>query len=195
MSKLRVWDALTGQCLLTRSQARDRFGAVAFRPDGRRIAIVHGFNSEVETLDPSNGHADRTLEGHAGSVGNIAYSADGTFLAAGGDENTVELWNADDGTHLGSFTGHTEPVVGVAFSPDGRLIASTGWDKTVAVWERATGKRLVAFKAHPESVNGLAFHPNGSQLATVSEDKSVRIWDIQKIVRDSEGTVDIGHGE
>ncbi|WP_454320829.1 WD40 repeat domain-containing protein [Streptomyces phaeoluteigriseus] len=48
-----------------------------------------------------------------------ATSADGTWLASGGDDTTVRLWDRATQTCSATLTGHYCPVTSVAIAPDG----------------------------------------------------------------------------
>ncbi len=65
--------------------------------------------------------------GHTGVVRSVAYVPDGATLAAGGDDDTVRIWDADTGQQLQQLTGHADWVVSVAYAPDGATLA-TGAD-------------------------------------------------------------------
>ena len=75
------------------------------------------------------------------SVGSLAFSPDGHWLATTGN-GEVRLWNLDTGQPLGDpLTGHTS-VWAVAFSPDGHWLATANDD----------GVRLWPADAEPESL-------------------------------------------
>jgi WD40 repeat protein len=49
---------------------------------------------------------------------------DGSFLASGGGDGRIVLWDTRTGRRVQDFPGHDGIVRALAFSPDGRLLAS-----------------------------------------------------------------------
>src|SRR4051812_7068676 len=71
----------------------------------------------------------RTLKGHTKDVRAIAFNADGTLLATGGNDQTVRIWDTATGKELHTLKADDRlRVEAAAFSPDGKLLASAGWD-------------------------------------------------------------------
>ena len=54
----------------------------------------------------------------------LAFSPDGTRLASGGEDGSLYVWKAPDGTLLQRLQGHRGVVYGVVWSPDGTRLAS-----------------------------------------------------------------------
>jgi WD40 repeat protein len=126
-----------------------------------------------------------TLKGHQGTILGLAFSPDGTSLAAGSYDGAVSLWNvtAGQGTWL---AGHPKGVICVAFSPNGKLLASGGWDKSVKIWDVPTKKQVASLNDLPDIVTAVAFSANSKLLAMGTSDANndsktmVKIWDISE---------------
>ena len=80
------------------------------------------------------GAALYTYRGHSASVNAAAWSPDGTRIASGSADGTVQVWDAANGGHVSIYRGHSGPVWTVAWSPDGTRIGSGSADKTAQVW-------------------------------------------------------------
>jgi WD40 repeat protein len=109
-------------------------------------------------------------------VCSVAFSPDGSHIASGSDDKTVQIWDAKAGVHLSTLKGHSDWVRSVAFSPDGSHIASGSFDKTVRIWDAKTGVHLSTLKGHSDLVMSVVFSPDGSHIVSGSKDKTVRIW-------------------
>src|SRR5262249_57267662 len=89
----------------------------------------------------------------------------GRWLASGGEDATVKLWDLMTGREARTFSGHRNSVMSVAFSPDGELLAAGCLGRVVIVWKRATG--AVVKRLGYESIisNSVPFSPPGEWLA------------------------------
>jgi serine/threonine protein kinase len=110
----------------------------------------------------------------------VAFSPDGRWLLAGGDEPSLHLYDVTTGNEVHQFDGHDQWVYSLAFSPDGRLALSGGEDEAVLLWDVATAKKLRQFaRGHAGAVTLLTFSPDGRRALSAGIDKVIRIWDVR----------------
>jgi WD40 repeat protein/tRNA A-37 threonylcarbamoyl transferase component Bud32/tetratricopeptide (TPR) repeat protein len=106
--------------------------ALSWSPDSRRLAAawtVAGKGSYTRRLtifDAASGEDLFQVDNPAVPRA-IAFSPDGTRVAACGEEEAVRVFDTATGRkHVALFTGATQ-VTGLAFSPDGRRLYAAGW--------------------------------------------------------------------
>lgn len=83
----------------------------------------------------------RDAHGHSPVYG-VAFSPDGTRLAAGCRDNTVRLIDVASHQEVAELHGHTQDVHAVAWSPDGTRLGSG--DSTLRVWDRLSNRERAA---------------------------------------------------
>jgi WD40 repeat protein len=89
----------------------------------------------VKVWEVASGRCLHTLEGHTGQVRAVAFSPDGSRLAAARNDPAVMVWDVVTGRPTLRLRGHVQGVYALAFSPDGRLLVSASGDGTVRLWE------------------------------------------------------------
>ncbi|MEZ5324645.1 MAG: PQQ-binding-like beta-propeller repeat protein [Verrucomicrobiales bacterium] len=107
----------------------------------------------------------------------IAFSPDGKFLATGSRNDTVRVYNIDQGNSVAKFK-FEKRVASVVFSADGRYLAAGSHDTKAAVFDLETKKRIGPKLDHAGEVHVVALNRNASLLATGASDGMVRVWEI-----------------
>jgi WD40 repeat protein len=66
----------------------------------------------------------------------VAWSPDGSRIAAGGSDQIVHLFDVSRGRELVNLHGHIGRVTSLRFTNDGRSLISTSLDGSVRIWDR-----------------------------------------------------------
>ncbi|OAI47349.1 hypothetical protein AYO44_09575 [Planctomycetaceae bacterium SCGC AG-212-F19] len=175
---LKIWDAQSGANVRTVALPETKGRLHSFAASPRANLLAAGTSSgAVVLLDDKTGAEVGHCPGFgAGPVKGIAFTPDGTLLAAAEWRNTVHVWDVKARKEVRVLRGHVEPVVAVAFSPDGRLLASASHDQTVKIWDAATGQPMHTLLGHISRLTSVAFAPAGDVLASASNDGCVKLW-------------------
>jgi WD40 repeat protein len=68
----------------------------------------------------------------------VAWSADGRYLAVGGCDQTVTIWQPDSPHPVATLDGHTDPIFSLSWSPDSRRLVTAGGDWLALLWDLGT---------------------------------------------------------
>lgn len=78
----------------------------------------------------------------------IAFSPDGSKIAASDMTGGVYVFDAQEGTMLTSLEGHVKPVRGLCFGGDSKTLLSASDDAHVHSYDLADGKLINAYSGH-----------------------------------------------
>src|SRR5688572_14345778 len=106
----------------------------------------HRATDEVLKNLPPGVNLIRTLRGHTGFIGRIAWSPDGRMVASPSSDDTIRLWDVETGACIHTMKGHKSGVTSVAFDPTGQTLASGSNDSTVKLWDVNNGLLLRTFE-------------------------------------------------
>ncbi|HEX4070202.1 MAG TPA: WD40 repeat domain-containing protein, partial [Planctomycetaceae bacterium] len=148
---------------------------LAFRADGRQIAIIHSGTREssCRIIDANSGEPVRTIALSAG--GSIAWSPDGTTLAISTKDLKFQLWDIASGAPRASLEGSRSGGMHSTFHPTAAILASNGWEGRLRIWDTAMGRHVFSIAAgnlHDllVSQDGQLFVSRGNQSLSYSVD-------------------------
>ena len=147
------------------------------------------------STDEANSGVPKSLcemSNHLGCVNCVRWSLDGKWLASGGDDAIVMIWQIKyQGVVKSSFggtsheqwgcvhmlRGHNGDILDLSWSPDQKYLASCSVDNTVVIWNaKDLPQKFTIITGHAGLVKGVTWDPVGKYLASQSDDRSVRVW-------------------
>jgi Prp8 binding protein len=121
------------------------------------------------------------LTGHKGHIHGAKFSHEGNFIASGGFDKTVLLWNTYGVCeNWGMLKGHEQSVVDLCWNRDDDLIFTASADKTAAAWDVNTMEKVKRMRNHKGVVNSICAARRGEPIVvTGSDDCTAMIWDLR----------------
>jgi WD40 repeat protein len=123
---------------------------MAFRPGGRMLAAAC-LGGPIHLLKPETGETIRTLPGHEFGTQCVSWSHDGRFLASGGQDGLVKVWDPDSGELLQPLAAGAAWVEQVAFASSRHLLVSAA-GRHLKLWD-VQGNCLQNYPPHPSTIS------------------------------------------
>jgi WD40 repeat protein len=179
---LKIWEADTGQELVSLTGPEVPSTACAFSPDGRLVCSVGGpaawtgrpVDQTLTIWEADTGRVVRTLTGHGDLIKDCAFSPDGRFVVSASWDKTLRIWEVDTGRHVRTLEGHGT-LQACDYSPDGRFILS---GPAVTLWEAETGRELLQALPSVGAALSVALHPWLPRVICGNSGGSVQVVDL-----------------
>jgi WD40 repeat protein len=183
---VRLWDpaACTEIALppaLDHGQSRVQAAAVTTAPDGAQLVATGNEAGDLRAIRRGrDGRWSRLCQLAASwkPIEDLAFSPDGTTLAAVGEDGRAALVGLSEGDcgEPRYLEGGTGALYSVAFAPDGQALVTSAVDGRAQVWDLA-GHRLADLHGHKDRIYNADFSPDGRWLLTASRDGTLRLWE------------------
>ena len=117
----------------------------------------------------------------------VRWSNSGQYLASGGDDKLVMIWqlsrytgsstifggggktNVEHWRCVSTLRGHSGDVLDLGWSPNDQYLASSSVDNTIRIWNMMSMPESVAvLKGHTGLVKGIAWDPVGQLLLLIN---------------------------
>jgi WD40 repeat protein len=134
----------------------------------------------VSILDFPSGHLFCSFNQHSNAVVALCFYHNGNFLASGGNDHLVFLYDLRLGG-AGPLDGHKDKVLGLAFAPGDKTLASACGDGFARLWSVANHKLALKLSHDGGPVTSVAFSTDGNLMATSGADGTVRLWPAAKL--------------
>jgi WD40 repeat protein len=151
--------------------------AIAWDPQGKTLAVgtaagdlvLYGLTAGPPQILQTQ--CDRSID-------RLALSADGQYLAAGGQDGAVRLWHLGDRpTLVQTLQGDRVWVDRLVWHPQ-RAELAIAFGRSVQVWDVAAQICLATLDGNSSSILDLAWHPTGDFLS-VAVHQAIKTWQRQ----------------
>lgn len=148
-----------------------------FSPDEKSLVAACQFGRvrEWKLEDESPAFEWMNYESSLVWCNRIAFSSDGTRLAAGNDLGIVRVWDVPQRKLLATLAGHQGQTRALLFMPDHRTIAVAGVGP-IQLWNTEIGEECLAIRVPDYKVPGLAISADGKILVSQGDNGDIRIW-------------------
>ena len=164
--------------LLWKKTLSDYVTAIAWSLDGSWL-IASSAAGDIVQYEVKTGKTTVLQEAQGESVDALAISVDGCFLAAGGQAETVWIWQLKGTTSTLMTTLHYPRawIDCLRWHPQQSELAFS-FGRYVQVWDASDQSVITTLHFESSSVLDLAWHPQGDRLS-VSGNQSIKTWQRQ----------------
>jgi WD40 repeat protein/serine/threonine protein kinase len=153
---------------------------LAFSHDGTLLATGSP-DRTVMVRNAGSGEVIRVFRNlQVQEINDIAFSPDGSNVAATCENGIVAVWNLQNGQEAwgGGVRRVSDYDLGkIAYSPDGKSLTIADNGKVVQILDAATGEKLKTLDGNIGAVTAVAYRADGRQLAGISMMQQVLVWD------------------
>ncbi|MBI3862031.1 MAG: PQQ-binding-like beta-propeller repeat protein, partial [Planctomycetia bacterium] len=174
-----IWHMVRRKVQYDLDDSTDRVTALAFHPDGRRLAAACIDQSVV--LWDLKAEAGKPFAKAGAVCRELVFSPDGEFLAAPAGERVV-VWNVDSGKIAAELSTAAGSPSTFAWHPAGTALAAVGNEGCVWLWNEPQSRR---FREEPDRVvvlgpprgivHRVLWSPDGRHLVTVNGNGTIAV--------------------
>jgi len=165
--------------------------AIVFTPDDKR-ALTRSSppHASVRVIDLAGGiligdPIQHQISHGTADLARLRLSNDGTTFAAGGTDQKVSVWCAENATpickplhHLN--TGNSRDGILTAFGPSSNILVTAGGsDRSIRFWNLRTGTQTAAPVFLESPCFALESSSDGRHVAASFEDRTIRFYDVE----------------
>ncbi|KAL2919776.1 U3 snoRNP protein [Polyrhizophydium stewartii] len=176
-----IWELPDFTNIHTLSISQKKINTVAVNASGEWLAFGSSKLGQLLVWEWQSESYVLKQQGHQHDMNCIAYSPDGQFIATGGDDGKVKLWNTQTGFCFVTFAEHSGSIVAVEFARRGQVVFSASIDGTVRAFDLVRYRNFRTFTSPtPVQFSALAVEPSGELVCAGSMDSfEIYVWSVQ----------------
>ena len=139
--------------------------------DGRPVCVPASRAQHGQFLTNLLQHSDELLA--------VAFSPDGTHLAAGGSDNAIHIFETATWEKTVTIQQHADWVTSLQFNFSNDQILSTSRDRTARIYDATSGELETTYTSHSAALTTAIFL-NKDRAASAGRDKEIHLWDVKE---------------
>lgn len=112
-----------------------------------------------------------------GSLKAIAISNCCKYLACGGMDEIIRVYNMRTQRSIGELSAHRGAITCLKFFNDTHLLSGSE-DKSICIWRTSDWACLHVMEGHNDAILGISIHPSGKVALSVSKDQGIKMWNL-----------------
>lgn len=168
------------------SISQNKINSIAISPLGDWISFASSEMGQLLVWEWQSESYIMKQQSHAQSTSCVAYSADGNYLATGGEDGKLKVWECASGFCFVTFTEHSGPISALVFSQgqSGRsqVLVSASADGTIRAFDLMRYRNFRTFTSpQPVVFSALAVDAAGEIVCGAGglDDFSIYVWNMR----------------
>jgi ribosomal RNA-processing protein 9 len=125
----------------------------------------------------------QTQRNHTAPILCVAVSQSGRFLATGGEDKKVVIWDTASLKPLKAFTQHRDVVYALSFRRNTHTLYSASADRTIKIWNLDEMTYVETLFGHEDKIVDLVGLAQEKCISVGARDRTARLW---KIIEESQ---------
>ncbi|KAJ2157458.1 U3 snoRNP protein [Coemansia sp. RSA 552] len=176
-----LWEMPSFNMIHSLSISRKKINTIAINPTGEWLAFGSSTLGQLLVWEWQSESYVLKQQGHFYDMSCVAYAGDGQYVATGGDDAKLKVWNALTGYCFITFTEHTSAVTAAHFTKGSQVVLSASLDGTVRAYDLVRYRNFRIFTSPtPVQFTTLAVDPSGEIVCAGCQDSfEIYVWSMQ----------------
>lgn len=176
-----IWELPDFTNIHTLSISQKKIDTCIINPSGEWLAFGSAKLGQLLVWEWQSESYVLKQQGHYYDVNTLSYSPDGQFIATGGEDGKLKVWNTFSGFCFVTFQDHSAGITRLEFSKKNQIAFSASMDGTVRAYDLIRYRNFRTFTSPtPTSFHSLAVDASGDIVVAGSVDNfEIYTWSVQ----------------
>ncbi|CAK9296964.1 unnamed protein product [Gordionus sp. m RMFG-2023] len=135
----------------------------------KRLGIIRPGNKKSDPVQNKK---------HKNQIIALALSFDNKFLASGGLDKIIHIWDPLSLEHIHSFKGHKNTISGLVFRHKSHQLFSASFDRFVKIWDLDLMSHVETLFGHQEAITDIDSFISERCVTSGGRDSAAHLWKI-----------------